>query len=798
MLKNIVLIGIRNLGKNKLFSFVNVFGLSLSMAVCLLIIAVILDQNSFDLFHPNPENTYRVNTLALRKNGGTELYASTPFPLAAILQSEHPFIAQSLRLNRSLRGSMVVGERKLTVGGYFTEPTFFAMFGFQLSGCDANALNDPKTLIISEETAEKFFGNDNPIGKSVAIENMGEFQVRGIVKKTDQKTHVQFDILGSLVFLQNWQRETNLPYDSWKNYYHTHTYVTLRSDARREDLQAALDALPQRVYAGMELESRDADYKFEIQRMDEITPGPMMSASMGEGMPTAVLIFLSVLAGIGMFAAAFNYANLTLARSITRAREIGVRKVAGATRINLIGQFIGESVVVAFVSLLVAEVLLHVFMIPAFQSLSFSADMKIKFDPTFEMYAWSVLFTMIVGMVSGLIPAWILSSFKPAAVVKDISKIRFASGLTLRKLILIVQFAMTLVLLIVLTTISRQTDFAFKMDYYGFDWRNTVNVKLAGPNAHAIAAEMAQYPGVQSYAFASHTLGTWEDSDIDVQVDPTKEAIAIRDYSIDENFTNIMNLSVIAGEGFHHNTKEADQILVNEKFVEWMQAGSNADAIGKTVYLDKNKPVTISGVVKDFVFKPLAYELEPMVFRYDPAAWSIVHFKLKNSNTKDAGNYFEQVWKKFDPSTPLVWQAYIDELTGVYTIFGDLVRIIGSLAIMVLIIAMLGLLGAVSFSVETRTKEIGIRKVMGATSGNIVRLLSKQYVILILIAAAIGLPLSYLITDQLLRMFAYRIEFGIGLFLPAILMVGIMVAITVGSQALKGANENPVKALRYE
>ncbi|MBX7153285.1 ABC transporter permease, partial [bacterium] len=153
MLKNIVLIGIRNLGKNKLFSFVNVFGLSLSMAVCLLIIAVILDQNSFDLFHPNPENTYRVNTLALRKNGGTELYASTPFPLAAILQSEHPFIAQSLRLNRSLRGSMVVGERKLTVGGYFTEPTFFAMFGFQLSGCDANVLNDPKTLIISEETA---------------------------------------------------------------------------------------------------------------------------------------------------------------------------------------------------------------------------------------------------------------------------------------------------------------------------------------------------------------------------------------------------------------------------------------------------------------------------------------------------------------------------------------------------------------------------------------------------------------------------------------------------------------------
>lgn len=798
MFKNIVLIGIRNLGKNKLFSFVNVFGLSLSMAVCLLIIAVILDQNSFDLFHPHPENTYRINTLAIRKNGGTELYASTPFPLAGMIQSEHPFIAQSLRLNRNLNGSMIAGEKKLAFRGFFTEPAFFDMFGFQLSVCDPNALNDPKTLIVSEETAERFFGSEDPVGQNVTIENMGEFQIRGIVKKTDQKTHIQFDILGSLTFLQNWKRDTDLSYDSWKNYYHTHTYVTLRNDARREDLQTALDVLPQRIYAGMELESRDAGYRFEIQRMDEITPGPMMSNSMGEGMPTAVLIFLSVLAGIGMFAAAFNYANLTLARSITRAREIGVRKVAGATRANLIGQFIGESAVVSFVSLLIAEVLLRLAIIPAFQSLSFSADLKIQFDPTLEMYMWSVLFTLIVGVVAGLIPAWLLSSFKPAAVVKDISKIRFASGLTLRKLILIVQFAMTLILLIVLTTISRQTDYAFKMDYYGFDWRNTVNVHLTGSNAHAIAAEMAQYPGVQSYTFASHTMGTWEDSDIDVRIDPAKEAVGIRDYSIDENFVDIMNLSIVAGEGFHHSAKEADKILVNEKFVEWMQAGSNADAIGKTVYLDKNKPVTISGVLKDFVFKPLTYELEPMVFRYDPAAWSIVHFKLNNSDTKNAASYFEQVWKKFDPSTQLTWQVYADELSGVYTIFSDLGRIIGSLAVMVLIIAILGLLGAVSFSVETRTKEIGIRKVMGATPGNIIQLLSKQYVFLILIASAVGLPLSYWIADQLLRLFAYRIEFGVGLFLPAVLTVGVMVAITVGSQALKGARENPVNALRYE
>jgi len=798
MFKNFIITGLRNLLKNKLFSFVNVFGLSLSLAVCLLIISILLDQYSFDKFHPDPDRTYRINTVAIRKGGGTESYASSPYQLAAAIRAEHPFVTNSVRLQRDLNGPMTADERKLPVSGFFTEPSFFEIFGFTLSEGDPGALSDPTSLIVSEETAARFFGQTDPIGKSVSIEPFGEFQIRGVIKKTDAKTHIQFDLLGSAEFLKTWNGGRALAHDTWKDYYRTYTYVTLAAGTPAGELQAVLDAIPDRIYKGMELESRDAGYRFEVEPLNEITPGQILSNSLGSGLPLAVLIFLSVLAGIGMFAAAFNYANLTLARSTTRAKEVGIRKVSGATRGHLIAQFMGESVIVSLVSLVVAETILRVFLIPAFRSLSFTAGMDIRFEPSWEAYGWFIVFTLAIGLLAGLIPALILSSFKPAVVVKDVSRIRFASGLTLRKGIMVLQFAMTMVLLIVLTTVYRQSEFAAKMDYYGFDWQNTINVDLSGPKAHIIAEEMARYPGVESFSFASHAMGTWADSKVDVQTDPTKEPIGIRDYSVDERFVRNMKLQIVAGEGFHHRAGAADQILVNEKFVQWMQLHDNSEAIGKTIFLEKNTPVSISGVVKDFVFKPVTYDLEPMILRYDPSSWSIVHFKLKGPDSKAAAKFFESVWKKFNPSTELSWRVYGDELTSVYSLMTDLGRMVGLLSVLVLTISVLGLLGVVSYSVETRTREIGIRKVMGATSWNLVRLLSRQYVLLIVAAAAVGLPLSLFIADKMLSMFAYRTEFGVTLALPGVIIIIVTVALTIGSQAINGAHRNPVHALRQE
>lgn len=798
MFRNFYVIALRNLMKNKLFSFINVFGFSLSLSVCLLIISITIDQYSYDQFHPLGEETFRINTIAQRKNGDHEPYASSPAPLASLIRSENSFVRHTVSLNRSLNGPMTNGDIKLMINGYFTESSFFDVFGFTLLKGNADALNDPRSLLISEETEQRFFGTENPIGKTVTIGPYGEFVVRGVIKKMGNKSHLTFDALGSLEFLKTWNGGSITAHEEWKNYYSTYTYVVVTPGTDAAMLQEGLDRIPEKVYRGMTLETRDAGYAFKAQSLQAITPGPMLSNSTSGGMPQAVLIFLMVLAGIGMFAALFNYANLTLARSLTRAREVGIRKVSGATRAQLIFQFMGESVIITLVSFLVAETLLRVFLVPAFQSLSFTSELDIRFDPSAGTYLLFAGFALCIGLLAGIIPAMVLSSFNPAIVIKDISKIRMFSGLTLRKTILISEFVVTIILLIVLTTVYRQSEFASKMEYYGFDWRNKINVQLSATQARVIADEMARFPGVVSYSFASHAMGTWADHTVDVQTDPTKEASVVRDYSVDEHFIETMKISLLTGANLHRSESAGDKVLVNEQFVKSLQLSNNSDAVGKVIYLDKSRPVTIAGVIKDFVFKPVTYAMEPVILTYEPAQWSLAHFKITNGSNKEAISFFESVWKKFNPSIEFSYHVYSDELISVYSIFTDLGRIIGLLSLLILTIAMLGLLGVASYSVETRTREIGIRKVLGASAMQLINLLSKQYLKLIGIAMLIGLPISLFLSNMILESFAYRTEFGIGIILPAVILLGFLVGLTILSQAWRGAHHNPMTALRQE
>lgn len=800
MIRSYFKIALRILRKSPLFSFVNIFGLALCLSVCLLMITMIIDQNSFDRFHPNAENTYRLITSAIRKDGSTESYASTPFLLADGVRAQSPDVSNVVRLHTALCGTLKSGDLELSVKGFLTEPTFFDIFGFSLKNGDARSvLSDPGSLVISEETARRMFGMSDPIGRVVTIGDLGNFTITGIVRSSTERSHITFDVLGSVQLLAALEKVAGQKESmtGWQNYYSTYTYLTLNEGVDPKSLDPILSDLATNYQGGL-LESRDNGYAFEWQRLDDITPGPHYSMSLGKGVPVSLLIFLSVLAVLGLIAAAFNYTNLVLARYMTRLREVGIRKVSGASRRQLIVQFVGESTIIALLAFLLAEVLLRFFLIPGFSSLRFTAEFDIRFDPTVIMYIIFVLFTLVIGMAAGLFPALVLSSFQPAAALKSASGIRVFSKLTLRKGIVVIQFALTIFLLIILNTIYGQIQYATRMEYFGFDWHRVVNIDLSGPHSQTIAEEMARFPDVAGYSFASHPLGTWADSKFDVRGTIDQDPVGFRDYSIDENFLDILRIPLAAGRGFRKSTIATDEIIVNEQLVQHLQLGTNDEAVGKVIYSGGKTALHIVGIVKDFVYKPVTYELEPLIFRYDPQAWNVLHVSLRHGDYESSIAYFKRVWKKFDPINPLPYRVYEYELSDVYAEVRDIQNIIGFLSLIILIVSTLGLLGMASYSMETRTKEVGVRLIMGATRWHMIRLLSGQYIFLVVTAAAVAVPLGLFVSMKLLEMFAYRMDFGANLALPGLILIFGMVLLTVGWQATRTLSRNPVQSLRCE
>ena len=802
MLINYLKIALRSLYKHKLFSFINVFGLALSLSFCLLVIIIVQDQTSFDRFHPSPEDVYRINTIAHRKSGSTEPYASSAKPLGMVVRESSPVVEKAVTLT-SIRGEAAVDENKIRVSGFLTENSFFDVFGFQFSeGSRNTAFHSPQSIILSAEAAEKLFGSGSVVGKTLRIGEYGDFTIQGVLSLPAGKTHLEFDFLGSSSLLPLLEKENKIfpVTNNWKNYYSSYNYVRLREGNGPEELTPVLATIPEAYFGDLELETRDAGYSFELQRLTEITPGPILSNNLGSGMPEVVLFMLGVLAGIGMIAAMFNYTSLTLAKSLSRAKEVGIRKVAGAGRGQLFGQFLVESVVMLFLALVVAESVLRFALIPGFKSLQMTAGMNIDFVFTAKTYLMFVVTALAVGILAGAFPAVVLSGFRPALVLKSVSDLHVFSRVTLRKILLVFQFILSLVLIIVLMTIYEQFKYALDVDY-GFNRKNIVSMRLQGNDVDIVMQKLAQHPEVADYTAVSHHMGTWEDSSVDVRIRAGAEKTpSIRDYSVDDRYIRNLGLQLVAGTDFSPDTPglNKNQIIVNEKFVEQFGLGTPADAVGKTVILEDDQTVTIRGVLKNFLFKPLVYQLQPMMLTYNPRSWRHVLVTLHGKEPSAAIAFFQKTWKEVDSAHPFEYEFFDDKLRNVYDFFSDMVMMIGFLAVLALTISLLGLLGIVTFNAESRVKEIGIRKVLGATISQIVLLFARQELLLMLASAVIAVPLSMIVGNKLLEEFAHKIGMGFGIIGGGLLIVFLMAGLIIALRAIRSASANPVEALKYE
>ena len=804
MLRSIIVTAFRNIIRNRSFSLINLFGLSVGMSLGLLIIMIIKEQYSFDSFHYDIDRIYRVNTRALRVNGGSERYASVPLPVGTALLENYSFVDKVVRINRHLRGDAVYGNVNVPLDGLFADQSFFEVFNFPFEkGNSATALNEANGIVLTKETAQRIFGQSEPLGQTISLTGVGDFQVTGVLKKFIKKTHLEFQAIASINLLPVLEKQgiVNHPsLENWNNYYSNYVYVKLKEGHNPTELTNALTEIYKKNYSGLKLETRDKGYEFYLMGLSEITPGPELSNQMGRGLPMEVIVLIGSLAAIVMIMACFNYTNLMIAKSISRAREIGVRKAIGAQRWQVFAQFVGEAVVFSFFSLVISYFLLQLLK-PAFMQLHITQEFSVDLNEDGNQYLYFSAFALAVGIIAGVLPASYLSAFRPVKVLKDAGNLRVYSRLTFRRVLMVTQFALSLFFIMFVSIVYRQIDYMFDKDY-GISEKNIINVRLQGMEFQKLANEVKQFPGVVRVGAVSHALGTWADRSSDYKRSRDEEPFVMRDFIVDNNYLDNIEVKFVAGKNFDPQTEGLFEknVILNETALKQFSLMDPVSAIGQTIYTDDSVMLTVAGVVRDFHFRPLNYEIGPVAFRYNPSATGILSIRIVPSEKEKIIASLEAVWKSLDPVHPLEWIMMDQEIDNAYETSGftDIVKIVGYIAFLAISLACLGMLGMAMYAIQTRIKEIGVRKVMGASVYQITILLSRSFVSLIGLAIIVAVPASFYLGDAFLSNYAYRIAIS-----PWVLLFGVTIVlglglITICSQTMKAASTNPVNSLRYE
>lgn len=786
MLKSYFKITLRSLWKHKLFSFINIFGLALSLSVCMLVMIQLKDDLSYDLFHPHPERTYRVlSDIIENKNNRQYKLASTPLPLKTDIAKYTDEVDDVVQLYPAIKEKAIYEGKELYINGAFTDSSFFNVFGFRLSaGNEKKALAVPNGIILSNTTAKKFFGNTNPIGKVLNFETLGLFQVTGVLIAPQGKSHIDFDAYASSLDVPQLEKAKILPErgHDWNTVNESYTYVLVKETISKGNLNKLLNQIEQKP----ELKSREGKINFSAQSLSSITPGTDgIYNEIGKGTVWAKVLTIAGVALIILLAACFNYTNLTIARALTRAKEVGIRKVVGATRFQIFAQYIIESVLIALLAFVLSCIGL------------------MQFDPSLEfdwlLFVFAVAFTLITGIAAGAFPAWILSSFKPIRVLKSISTQKLFGNISLQKGLLIFQFSLSLLIIIFLSAYYQQFTYVHSLDP-GFISKNILTIPVTDNN-EVFANEVSRINGVKNISRTSEDFGMRGSGSIQIFKDKpgNEQGMQCNFYFADAATVPLHGLKIIAGSNIpdiESGTRE-NYILINEKAVSMLGYTNVASAPGKTVWLNDSTQVTISGVLKDFYDMGAARNINPLIIRNKPGAFNYMNVLVNASAKNNIVKQVSSVWEKINPNTPFEYQ-WLDKKIANREDQSDTYILMGYLAFITISIATLGLLGLVIYTVETRQKEIRIRKIIGASVNQLMFLLSKSFLKLLLISGLIAMPVGYFLSYMFLQNFVNRISFGIGSLLLCFIFLLSIGLVTILSNTHKAATANPVTNLRME
>lgn len=788
MLTNYLKIALRNLRKHPLFSVINIFGLASGLAVCLLAIAHIRGAFLYDRFHPNRERIYRVLTNVVGRDNALRPHATSPMPLAEVLKRDYPAVEEAARLVRTY-GEVTANTRRFNLLSFAVDPGFFRVFGYPLA--QGRPATEPGTAVITPETALKFFGTASPIGQVLNQEGLSPVVVTGVLADLPAPSHLRFDVLVSMASL-NWANRAGTATD-WREYGSGYTYLLLKPGATVRQLEASLPSLTSRVLRGLRFR-QDKGYSLQLQALTDLSPSRQeIVYSTYEPQIGGLLVEM----GVGLLTllmAAFNYINLTLARSLSRAREVGIRKVAGAVKRQIWGQFMAESVVLSLLALGLALLMLELIRPMAFVQqwllggVSWDATLWIAF----------VGFTLLAGLLAGFVPARVLSGFQPAQVLRSQTGLRVIRGLSLRKTLIVIQFTISLSAMIALTTMIRQQQYMASGEY-GFRRERVLNLPLDNLPAAPFANELNRLAGVESVAATSELFGNYGNSEVVKRTRNAPDSTFAFVWSVDRPFVPTMNLTLLAGQNLLAQNADTTGrlVLLNEEAVRAFRLGDAREAVGKTLWLNDSSDVTVVGVLKDFRFTTFAWKIKPLLLRSRPADFRYLSVAVAAGSEGAVLAEAKRIWKRLRPNDPYAGQWYDDFLDERFSHAED-TNFMGLLLGLAFSIACLGLFGMVTYTTQTRTKEVGIRKVMGAEVGQIVWLLARGFVQWLLLAAAIGVPLGYMAGYAILINFAYHVSIGVETFF---LCFGVLLALgclTIASQTYRAAVANPISSLRSE
>jgi len=805
MLKNYIKIALRNLRRNKLYSVLNITGLAIGITCCILILLYVQDELSYDRFHEKADRIYRATTHFVLKDRVMN-FASTAHVQGPMFKEEYPEVENYVRFNdygsrRMIRYEDVsYAEEKFI----WVDNSVFDIFSFNLvKGNPKEALTKPNTVVITEEIAEKYFGDQDPIGKNLRIHNDELYMVTGVMENIPANSHIRPDFLASFITL-DLQPTGNATADLVNNvdYY---TYLLLDEGADYKELEQKFAVFVEK-YLGPLISSIGGSAKYELQPLTSIY---LHSNRENELERTGDMTYVWLFSGVGLFIlllACLNFMNLSTARSANRAKEVGLRKVVGAQRAQLIKQFIGESMILTFIAIFLS-LLLVFFTLPIFNNISGkSLAMSYLSNPVLLLGLFG--FFVIVSLIGGSYPAFFLSAFRPVEVLQGRLR-RGAKNSVLRIALVSLQFTVSIVLIIGTLIVNKQLNYVRNKNL-GYDKDHVIALRIRNEETQkrheALRNALLTNPSILNVsASSSLPLGQNSFGAHHIGGQPLSEMIMLHTQIVDEHFIDTYKMEIVEGRNFSRDfpTDPQEAIIINEATAK--KLGWKDDPLGKEIdalmSMTEMKTYRVIGVIKDYHFQSLHEEIQPLVlYNANPYGGDYyrMSLRIRPENIQETIGFLSSKWREFDSQYPLEFVFLDDQYDALYRTEERLGKLFGYFTALAILIGCLGLFGMSAYSAEQRTKEIGIRKVLGATTSNVTMLLVKEFTKWVLLAVLIAWPVGYYIMNTWLQNFAYRIGLGVDTFVLSALLALVIALITVAYQAVKAAVANPIESLKYE
>ena len=803
MFKNYLRIALRNIRRNKGYSFINIFGLSLSLGLGLLIIQMIINFTSFDRFQANRERIYRLNTTRTAENE-VRRFGTSPYPLASAVAAEVPGIEASTVWGSGVGGNAVCRGKVLPLAADFAGPEFFRVFSFRLMhGDPAAALREPNSIVLASEVAAMFFGDDDPVGEVIHLGKWGDYKVTGVIEDISQlKTHIDLGSLISLSTLVSLEKQGLLTRRSedWTSVANSSIYVLLKPGVSPRQVEDTANRLAA---------SRTSDpkyrYRFWLQGLTDIANGPELEGR-GEWIPMAAIYVLSAVGLLVVLSAAFNYTNLSIARALSRAGEVGIRKVVGAKRRQLFAQFVGEAVVIALLALGAAFGLYRLLLIPLLSGLHPAFRTYFLFRESWSTLGFFVVFAAGTGIVAGAVPALHISRFQPIQTLRNLAGLRVISRITARKALIVFQFGLSVVFVIsTLVSIDqmrliRNADLGFRAD-------GLFSVPLEGVDFGLFRQKASQEPGLIAVSGVQRMpavsgLGT---SQVTRQDAPVTKPLGIS--AADAGFLSVFGLRLLAGANFPETSPpEGETLLIlGETAARELEYGTPEKAVGQVVLMKSSSKndaqrARIVGVVKDFAHGDIRREQAAFALSYRPELFTLAALRVNPPEIKAVAERLQRLWASFDSAAPFAYAVFTDQLENRMAGARIMMKSVRFVSLLAVFVSCLGLLGIADYSSRIRRREVGIRKVCGAGEWSLVKLLSRNYPGMLGVAAAVALPVAWWFNGLILSVYksnkvvALRPElFAAGAGLVAALGMAV-----VFSQTVRAARANPSDIIRHE